>query len=174
MRSLKTINFCRKRQVYKLMPFILPLFLSLQALAQSGPPPPPRPIKVTKTQDLSFGTFYQGGAGGTVTILWNGTRSAGGTVVLFGVGGLQAVFSIVANRGTIITFLKPTSTLNDGSGHLLSLQIDTTSPVSPFVTTNNYPTPTIVNMGGILTIGAPAANPPGSYSGTFDITFVQQ
>jgi hypothetical protein len=174
MRFVKAIYFCRKRLILNVFPIILLLILSLQALAQSGPPDPPRPIKVTKTQDLSFGAFYQGGAGGTVTILSNGTRSAGGSVVLFGVGGLQAVFSIVANRGTIISFLKPTSTLNDGSGHTLSLQIDTTNPASPFVTTNNYPTPTTVSMGGILTIGTPLANPPGSYSGTFDITFVQQ
>lgn len=136
--------------------------------------PPPRPITITKTQDLSFGTFYQGGTGGTVTIFWNGTRSPGGSVVLFGVGGSNAVFEIVANPGTVISFLKPTSTLSDGSGHLLSLQIDSTNPSTPFVTTNNYPTPTMVSVGGILTIGTPLANPPGNYSGTFDITFVQE
>ena len=153
------------------IPLLLLLLISQESVAQE---PPPRPVRVTKIQDLSFGAFYQGGAGGTVTIIWNGTRSAGGTVVLFGVGGSAAIFNIVANRGTIISFLKPVSTLTDGSGHSLSLQIDTTNPASPFVTTNNYPVPTPVNFGGILTIGTPLANPPGSYNGTFDITFVQQ
>ena len=153
------------------LPVLLLLLISQESIAQE---PPPRPVKVTKIQDLGFGAFYQGGAGGTVTIIWNGTRSAGGTVVLFGVGGSAAIFNIVANPGTIISFLKPVSTLTDGSGHSLSLQIDTTNPASPFVTTNNYSIPTPVSIGGILTIGTPLANPPGSYSGTFDITFVQQ
>jgi hypothetical protein len=171
MRFSKNLGFCWHKNLSIVLNIIFLLSLSLEVIAQE---PPPRPIKVTKTQDLSFGAFYQGGAGGTVTVLWNGTRSAGGSVVLFGLGGSAAIFNIVANRGTLISFLKPTSSLNDGSGHLLSLQIDTTDPVSPFVTTNNYPTPTPVSMGGILTIGTPLANPPGSYSGTFDITFFQE
>ncbi len=145
----------------------LPLLLSAQE-------PPPRPIIATKTQDLSFGTIYQGGAGGTVTVLANGTRIQGGTVVLFGVGGAPAIFEVRANRGTVISFLKPTATLSDGSGHTLSLQIDNTNPSTPFVTTNNWPTPTVVRMGGILTIGPPASNPPGNYSGTFAITFIRE
>lgn len=171
MRFLKNIGFCWQRNFLMLLPVIFLLSLSMELIAQE---PPPRPIKITKTQDLSFGTFYQGGAVGTVTVLWNGSRSASGTVVLFGLGGLPAIFNINANRGTIISFLKPTSSLNDGSGHSLSLKIDTTNPASPFVTTNNYSTPTPLSMGGILTIGTQAANPPGNYSGTFDITFVQQ
>jgi hypothetical protein len=171
MRFSKNIGFYWQRKLFMVLPVIFLLSLSLEVIAQQDPP---RPIKVTKVQDLGFGTFYQGGAGGTVTILWNGTRSSGGTVVLFGIGGSSAIFNIVANPGTIISFLKPTSSLSDGSGHFLSLQIDTTNPVSPFVITNNYPTPTPVNFGGILTIGTPLANPPGNYTGTFDITFVQQ
>jgi len=149
---------------------LLPWF-PLLLLAQE---PPPRPILATKTQDLSFGTIYQGGGGGTVTVLANGTRIQGGTVVLFGVGGAPAIFEVRANRGTVISFLKPTATLSDGSGHTLSLQIDDTNPSTPFVTTNNWPTPTIVRMGGVLTIGPPASNPPGNYSGTFAITFIRE
>jgi hypothetical protein len=94
--------------------------------------------------------------------------------VLFGIGGSAAVFEIIANRGTVISFLKPTGSLSDGSGHSLSLQIGSANPDTPFVTTNNYPTPTQVRIGGILTIGTPLANPPGYYSGTFAITFNQE
>jgi len=154
---------------------ILPtVFLTCGTLITVAQEPPPRPIIASKTQDLSFATFYQGGAGGTVTILANGTRIAGGSVILFGSGGAPAIFSIRANNGTVISFLKPTATLSDGSGHTLSLQISDTSPSTPFVTTNNWPTPTVVSMGGILTIGTPAANPPGNYSGTFAITFIKE
>jgi hypothetical protein len=31
-----------------------------------------------------------------------------------------------------------------------------------------------MNIGGTLTVGNSASNPPGSYSGTFDITFIQE
>jgi len=155
--------------------FILPMIFLLIAFQNlNGQPPPPRPIKVTKTQDLSFGAFYQGGGGGTVTIIWNGTRSPGGTVVLFGVGGTAAIFEIVAHRGTVISFLKPTGSLSDGSGHSISLQIASANPDTPFVTTNNLPTPTQVRIGGIIIIGTPLANPPGFYSGTFAMTFNQE
>ena len=171
MNLVNKIGFYLLKFTIIALPVLLLLLISQESIAQE---PPPRPVRVNKIQDLGFGTFYQGGAGGTVTIIWNGTRSAGGTVVLFGVGGSAAIFNIIANPGTIISFLKPISTLTDGSGHSLSLQIDTTNPASPFVTTNNYPIPTPVSIGGILTIGTPLANPPGSYSGTFDITFVQQ
>lgn len=153
---------------------LLVIFFLAPYLNIIGQPPPPRPIRVTKTQDLSFGAFYQGGGGGTVTILWNGTRSPGGTVVLFGGGGMAAIFEINANRGTVISYLKPTITLGDGSGHTISLQIDSSNPDTPFVTTNNFPTPTLVRIGGILTIGSPVTNPPGSYSGTFLMTFNQE
>jgi hypothetical protein len=136
---------------------------------------PPRPITVTATQSLAFGTFYQGAAGGTVTINSAGTRSNGGTVVLLTMGTVtQAIFEIVGNIGTPVSFLKPTSSLTDGSGHTLTFVIDDTNPGSTFVLTNSYPIPTLMYVGGILTIGSPAANPPGNYNGTFDITFVQE
>jgi hypothetical protein len=168
MKSRKFLNN------WSVLFIIVVIFLLAAFQNMNAQPPPPRPLKVTKTQDLSFGTFYQGGGGGTVTIQWNGTRSQGGSVVLFGGGGSAAIFEIVAHRGTVISFLKPTGSLSDGSGHSISLQIASANPDTPFVTTNNYSTPTPVRIGGILTIGSPVSNPPGSYSGTFAITFVQE
>ena len=38
---------------------------------------PPRPITATTIQNISFGTFYQGATGGSVTILSSGTRITG-------------------------------------------------------------------------------------------------
>lgn len=137
--------------------------------------PPPRPITATTVQNIAFGVFYQGLAGGTVTISSAGTRTAGGSVVLLSTGAYSvAIFDVTANSGTVISFLKPVTTLTDGSGHSLSLQIDETNPSTPFVTTNPYTIPTQVSMGGILTIGSPAVNPPGNYSGTFEIIFIQE
>ena len=171
MMIIESISALRKSKAIKILPVIFLLYIPIVLVAQE---PPPRPVTVTKTQDLSFGTLYQGGGGGTVTLLSDGTRSAGGTVILFGTGGSVAIFDVVANIGTVISFLKPTSTLTDGSGHSLNFQIASTNPSTPFVTTNTWPTPTVVRMGGILTIGTPAANPPGNYSGTFAITFIME
>lgn len=135
---------------------------------------PPRPITATTIQNISFGTFYQGATGGSVTILSSGTRLQGGSVVLLFGSYSPAVFEITGNPGTVISFLKPLSTLSDGSGHSMDLQIDDTNPSTPFVLTNNYPVPTQVTMGGILTVFSPALNPPGTYNGTFAITFVKE
>lgn len=154
--------------------FSILLFASSNlAIAQE---PPPRPILVTwKNQNLSFGSFYQGALGGSVIINSAGGRSVTGSVVAFGVGSFSAaLFEVVANPGTVISFLKPVSTLTDGSGHSMSFQIVDTDPASPFVTILPYGTGTPVNIGGILTVSTPAANPPGDYNGTFDITFVQE
>ena len=141
------------------------------AIAQEDPT---RPIAVTVNQNLSFGTFYQGAGGGTVTINNVGTRFAGGTVVLLTGSYSTAIFNIFANRGTLVSFVLPsTSSLIDGSGHSLGLTIDAAgNPNSDFVSGNIHSTPTQKSFGGILTI--PAAIQPGNYSGTFEIIIVEQ
>lgn len=137
--------------------------------------PTPRPITATATKSLIFGSFYQGASGGTVAVSSAGIRSYGGSVVLLTMGTVsQATFEIVGNIGTPVSFLLPTSTLSDGNGHSLTLTIDDTNPGTPFVLTNDYPDPTSLYVGGSLTIGSPAVNPPGSYNGTFEIIFVQE
>jgi hypothetical protein len=172
MKITGYIRFLKRRYQFHLLSAIFIFAASGLAWAQEDPP---RPITVTSTQGLSFGAFYQGASGGSVTVTSTGSRSSGGTVVLLTMGTVsQAIFEIVGNLGTPVSFLKPTSTLSDGNGHSLSLQIDDTNPGIQFVLTNVYPTPTILYIGAILTIGSPAANPPGSYSGTFDITFIQE
>lgn len=162
------------RKLY-LIPLLSAIFIFSLSGTLNAQEDPPRPITATATQSLIFGTFYQGAAGGTVTVNSTGIRSSGGTVVLLTSGIFsQAIFEIVGNIGTPVSFLKPTSTLSDGNGHSLTLVIGDTNPGTTFVLTNSYPNPTLLYIGGILTIGSPAANPPGSYNGTFDITFVQE
>lgn len=169
----KYTGFFRRRFLF-VLPVIILLIVSQEVKAQE---PPPRPISVTWTgQNLSFGAFYQGASGGSVIINSAGGRSFSGDVVLLNMGYLftTALFNVVANPGTVISLLKPTSTLTDGSGHSLTLTIDETYPVSPFVTTLPLTSVTPVNIGGILYVGSSAANPPGNYTGTFDMTFIQE
>lgn len=160
------------------MKVVLVIFLfavSRQLIAQE---PPPRPVVITATaQGLSFGAFYQGLTGGTVTITPEDARSATGDVVLLGMGYSfsSALFEIIANPGTVISVLNgPDATLTGNPSGSMTLQIGDSDPVSPFVTTVPYGVITYLNVGGTLIVGAPAANPPGNYTGTFQITLVQE
>lgn len=147
-------------------------FIDIPVISQE---PPPRPVVVTIVQNLGFGVFYQGVGGGSVTIDAAGTRTAQGSVVLLGAGAYStAIFSVRANPGTVISFLKPTGSLSDGNGHTMNIEITDSNPESPFITTNPYSVPTMLYMGGVLTVGSPAVNPPGHYIGTLNIIFIQE
>lgn len=143
------------------------------------PPAPPRPINVyiSPTQGLIFGAFFQGVTGGTIILYPDGSRSATGDLVLAGLGVpfSPAIFEIDANPGTVVTILNgPDVTLNGSNGGTIRLHIGSSSPSSPLITTAVPPAMTQVRIGGTLTVGPPLANPSGSYSGTFTVTFIQQ
>jgi Domain of unknown function (DUF4402) len=142
-------------------------------------PPPPRPIAVyiNPAQGLIFGAFFQGIAGGTVIVYPDGSRSVTGDVVQanLGIPYSPAIFEIEAQPGTLISILNgPDVTLNGSNGGALILHLGTSSTGSPFVTTVAPPGRTQVRIGGALTVGSPLANPPGAYSGTFAVTFIQE
>ncbi len=137
-------------------------------------PPDPGAISVTTTQNMSFGAFAQGSSGGTIIISNNGSRSATGTITPLSLGMLyfQAIFEIEAPEGTVISILNgPDATLTGSNGGSMSLRIGDADPASPFITNIAPPGRTRVNIGGTLTVGSAAASPPGTYSGTFYITF---
>ncbi len=152
--------------------FILILFAYSAALkAQEDPPRPP---SVTVTGDLSFGAFYHGAAGGTVTISPEGVRTSTGDIVLLGMGYSYSAarFNINSNAGTIINILNGPDVQLSWSGFTMNLHIGTSSPASPFVNTNTYSVPTELTVGATLTVGNSASNPPGTYTGSFNITLV--
>ena len=138
--------------------------------------PPPRPIRVTVTaQQLTFGAFTHGAAGGTVTVTPTGLRSSTGDVILLGLGYpfYPTLYEIIAAPGTVISILNgPDAILTGSNGGSITLTIGNSDPPSPFVTT--VPNPNLLYIGGTITIGNSAANPPGTYTGTYDVTFVQE
>jgi hypothetical protein len=140
--------------------------------------PPPRPIRITPTaQILSFGAFYNGAGGGSVTVDPSGARSSTGDVVLLGLGYSysSAMFEVHAHRGTVISILKGPDVLLSGiPAGSMSLHIGNTNPSSTFVSNVNFNIAIPLYVGGTLTVGPPAANPPGSYSGSFYITIVKE
>lgn len=154
--------------------FVIMTMISRDVLAQQ---PPPRPIHATLVQNMAFGAFSQGAAGGTVTINTDGSRTATGDVVLLNLGYTfnAATFRITANQGTVVSIILGADvTLPGSGGGSMTLHLNGTNPASPFVITVNPPTYTTIDISGTLTVGNQAASPPGDYSGTFDITFMQE
>lgn len=140
---------------------------------------PPRPVIITAnpSQPLAFGAFSPGASGGTVTVSPGGTRTAGGSVVLLSLGYAYtpAMFYIRANPGTVLSVLVPPPAILTGSGGgTLTLQVNGSLPASPFVTTLPWPQQTTLLIGGTLTIGNIASNPPGTYTGTYSITLIRE
>lgn len=160
--------------------FILVFIGSLLLIAPSpmvyGQENPPRPITVTVNlaQNLHFGTFYHGNAGGTVIIYPDGSRSATGEIVLLNSSFTPALFDVVANQGTLVSILdSPDATLNCLCGGTLTLTVRQADSY-PTIITTVPPASTQVKVGGTLYVSNSLANPPGDYSGTFVVTFVQE
>jgi hypothetical protein len=154
--------------------------LSFFAVAQNptdSVPPDPGAMSVYTIQNMSFGAFSHGNAGGSVIISNSGLRSVTGDVVALnlGVNFFHSIFEIDAPEGSIISILNGSNTTLTGSnGGSMTLHIGNSDPPSPFVTVVPQPARTQVNVGGTITVGNAAANPPGTYTGTFYITFNQE
>lgn len=132
---------------------------------------PPRPPSITLTRDLSFGAFYSA-TGGTVTVDQDDTRTSFNVTLFTFSNSSAARFNIYSNRGTIISILNvPDFQLTNGS-YSMTVSITATDPLLPFVNNNIYMVPAELTMGATLSVGSPAANPPGTYSGTFNVTLV--
>lgn len=165
-------KIARNKTLFCFICSITLLLLSFSANAQEEPP---RPLKVTKYQDMSFGAIIQGVFGGTVTMDPQGSRSVtSGDVILANLGYSYspAIFRVDAIPGSIISIDFGLPTTLTGTSGSLTLQINSSYPASPFINTKS--TDTEVRIGGILTIGNSSHNPAGNYIGDFHITFVQQ
>ena len=155
--------------------------VSLNSYAQTTPtdtlPGDPGALSIYTVQNIHFGAFTQGAIGGTVVVSPSGTRSATGDVVLLNMGMsfLEAIFELEGVVGVNVSIMNgPNATLTGSNGGSMSMSIGTSSPASPFTITVQPPSRTQVKIGGTLNVGAPASNPPGTYSGTFYITFNQE
>jgi hypothetical protein len=156
---------------------LLSLLLFAFSMELSAQEPPPRPVEVTVSQNLGFGAFAQGPSGGTVIINPIGARSSTGDIILLNLGYSfsAALFRLVANPGTVISILNGSDiTLGGSNGGSMILHIGASVPASPFVISSTPPDYTVLNIGGTLSVGNSAANPPGSYNGVFYITFIQE
>jgi len=140
---------------------------------------PPRTITVKATQGIHFGTFcLTGGAGGTVTVGYDGSRSSSGSVALLSLAPVSqpAIFEVklCAGRNISITF-QPTIILIGSNGGTMVLDIGPTEKGpngASFTATSDCNFITPLRVGGTLHV--PGTAMPGMYSGSFDITFDQE
>jgi len=183
LRTISTIALkvvLNKNRARIILALFIMLFGSLSADAQNptdSVPPDPGAITVYTMQNMSFGAFSAGNSGGTISIGTNGIRSVTGDVVPLNMGVQfhPALFEVDAVEGSILSIMNGSSiALTGNNGGTINLQLGTSDPPSPFITTVPQPQRTTVQLGGTLTIGNSTVNPPGTYSGTFYITFNQE
>ena len=151
--------------------------LGLKLQAQS-PFPPPSQLQVYATQELAFGSFFTGSSGGTVTISPEGSRSVTGTVTGLALdNGSAAVFDLRLVPGRVVHIVLPTSaqlTHSSGGETMTITNFSTDKPGNQFVTAASHPFINPVQIGATLNVQHSAANPPGDYTGSFNITFIQE
>ena len=140
---------------------------------------PPRPIVIylNPAQGLNFGSFSHGPSGGNVIISPNGSRSVTGDIVQLSSGQpfSPAIFEVEANPGTVVQIMNgPDIVLSGSNGGTMTLQLGSSNTGTPFVTTAVPPSLTEVRIGGTLIVSNTLANPGGTYSGSFMITFIQE
>lgn len=140
-------------------------------------PGDPGGLYVYTTQNLAFGAISHGNTGGTVIVGTDGSRNVTGDIVALNLGTqyYNAIFEIEAPPGSIVSITNgPDATLTGSNGGSMLLQLGNSYPATPFSTVVSPPSRTQVSIGATLTIGNNASAPPGSYSGTFYITFNYQ
>jgi hypothetical protein len=164
MRSFRKLKKYSQPKHILLLLFLLFSF-SFSALSQ---------ITAFPIQDFSFGTFYQGNAGGTISLSTEGSRTSAGDIVLLNSGPAtsQAVFEIEAPENTLISILTGLNTTLTGSnGGTMALEITGSNPESLFTHTAVSPGRSRIHFSGKLTVGDQIASPAGIYQGTISITF---
>lgn len=167
--------------LHKIVIFTL-FFLSTHLQAQQVPDLPQRTGSVAATQMLHFGdlTLTASSAGGSVVVNPDGTRMAFGDVILLNIGNVaqQAIFEYKLCPGRRVTLsYPPTVMLNGQNGGSILLHIGPTSlGVSGSVFTSNMGCDDThyIHAGGTIDIGPIVSNPPGLYTGSFNIVFIQE
>lgn len=132
-------------------------------------------VKVTVKQDVQFGAFTQGVAGGSITILPEGTRVASGSVIPLNFGGtyVPLILEIEGPKGSIVSMLGDQRIILTGSnGGTMKLKLGNSFPAIPFIILEDAPAKSIVKIGAELIVGNLIESPPGNYSGSLNISFV--
>lgn len=156
------------------------LFMGGITHIQAQPNLPQRTITTTATQPIHFGSFcLTGSGGGTITVGYDGSRSATGDILLFSIAPVAqaAIFDITLCQGRTVTLTyDQPADLTGNNGGSFNFEIGPTekgiSGVEfPVVSDCNFIT--TLRVGGTITI-LPGSQPVGTYSGDFSMTFTQE
>lgn len=160
--------------------FLVTILFFCVNISFAQPDLPQRTLTVTATQAINFGTFCVTGlAGGTVILGYDGSRSSTGDVILLSMAptAQPAIFEIKLCQGRNVTItFDATITLTGSNGGSFTLDIGPTEKGgnnSNFTTNSDCNFITPLRVGGTLYIPSGPAI-PGSYSGSFEITFNQE
>jgi hypothetical protein len=128
------------------------------------------PLKLTKVQDLDFGTVVTSASAGSVTVdPSSGVASPSGGVTLVGSTSAAAQFDFAGTANQQVNFSISSSLpilLSDGAGNTLPLTALNLSATTATVD----PTTLTVKVGVGGTIGVNANQMDGLYTGKFDVT----
>ena len=155
--------------------FLMIIVICIRFTIYGQPSLPTRSLKVSEVQSLQFGVFLdKNNGGGSVTVDWDGTRTATGSVILLDTPPYSkpAIFEISLLQGRNVYIDFATSTYLTGrNGGALIMNIGPTDKGGSgafFSTSNNREFKTMLRVGGELEI--PPGAIPGSYSGYYYIT----
>ena len=128
------------------------------------------PLKLTKVQDLDFGTVVTSASPGSVTVdPTTGVATPSGGVTLVGAASTAAEFDFAGTANQQVDFSISSSlpiALSDGAGNNLSLSALNLSTTSAIVD----PTTLTVQVGVGGTIDVSPNQVDGLYTGQFDVT----
>ena len=129
------------------------------------------PLKLTKVNDLDFGTVVTSSGYGTVSMdAGTGFRTFAGGVTGNATLGVPASFAGAGSPGQlVVVVLTPATKLNDGAGHsvdVIAMSLDQNG--NPLRTVDVTSKTFFVGVGGVL--GIPGNTPDGTYSNTFQVT----
>jgi Domain of unknown function (DUF4402) len=162
--------------IYKVFNLTLALLICFSSsLAQ--PALPQRFNTLRAIQPIHFGSFcITGGSGGTVSVGYDGSRSATGDIVLLNVPPFAqpAIFEIKLGQSASVCFNyePPYLLLTGGSGSVAFVVGPTNKGPNGALFTTNANTVSQLRVGGTLTVMG--SSPPGFYSGIFAISFSRQ
>jgi hypothetical protein len=151
--------------------FLLPLSEALAAKRDN--------LKVTTIQNLSFGSFFSLGTGGTITINPDGTRTATGGIILNNMSASSpATFEVEGPINTYVYIQNGPNVTLRGGGGTVSLTIGSSDLASPILLKKKTANKDIgmeqVNIGATLIVDTYKKSPEGYYTGSFYVTFIQQ
>jgi hypothetical protein len=148
-------------------------------ISNAQPVLPQRTITVLPTQAIHFGTIIVGNSGGTVIVGSDGSRTKTGDIILLSMSpsSQPAIFEIKLCQGRNVNISIVPSIILTGSngGPTLTLDLGPTEKGDigvPFPTNADCNFITPLRVGGTLHV--PGSAIPGTFTGSFSITFNQE